>query len=369
MLNRRINVIQTCCLLLMMNAITNHVILIPLLLQTGQRDSWISVILSIVPACLIALIVLCILKAAGPQSLHDWLKRRIGRFGAGIVALIFFIYILSLALISLKDTTNWVKVTFLPYTPQSLTGLLLMVLCFATAYRGLWTIAVCAGALLPFVVIFGWFVATANFQYKDYTLLTPVLEHGFTPVLNGSLYAVGGIFEAILVLQLKHHMSKPMRWPAFMIFMLITIGLIAGPLMGSLANFGPAEAMMQRYPAYEQWRLVSLGKYISHMDFLSIYQWLSGSFVRISLLMFLLADLLQLKRKPARLGFLIPLTFAMILALKLPVSDMQFVRILRYVYYPAAVALLSAVTIFLFLLALISFARNRRRAPNASHNE
>lgn len=368
MLIRRINVIQTCILMLMTNAITNHVIIIPLMLQSGKRDAWLSTIVAMVPAFLLAFIVLSILRATAHQSLHNWLKTLIGRLGAWIFAFIFFVYLLSLDLISLKDTTTWVNVTFLPYTPPIVIGSLLVALCFMAAYKGLWTITVCAGVLLPFVVLFGFFVSASNLQYKDYSLLQPVLENGFGPVLNGTLYAVGGVFELILFLLLKQHMNRSIRLPALLVFVLITIGLIAGPLMGALANFGH-EAMQQRYPAYEQWRLVSLGKYITHLDFLSIYQWLSGSFVRISLFMFLLADLLQLKRRHARLGFLIPLGVAMILALMVPVSDMQFIRFLRYIYYPVSTAILSLLMIVLLLLSFITRLRNRRNSRNGSSIE
>lgn len=368
-MNRKINVVQTYFLLLMTNAITNHVIIIPLILREGRRDAWLSVIASALPVCLIALLALGIVQAAAHQSLYNWLRMHMGRFIAVLTVSFFFLYLLSLDLVTLKDTTNWVNVTFLPYTPPIVIGGLLVALCFAAAYKGLWSITVCAGALLPFVVLFGFFVSTANFQFKDYSLLMPILEHGLSPVWKGSLYATGGLFEIIFILLLQQHVSDRIRlWP-FMIFTLISIGLMIGPLMGSLANFGPFEAMRQRYPAYDQWRLVSFGKYISHLDFLSIYQWLSGAFIRISLLMFLLSDVLQLKRKPARLLFLIPLSVAMILVLFLPVSDMQFVRFLRDVYYPVTCALLSFVLIALFLFSRITILRNRRNVRHASENE
>lgn len=368
-MNRKINVIQTYFLLIMTNAITNHVIIIPLILREGQRDAWLSVIVSVLPSCLIALLILGVLQASGHQSLYDWLRIHMGRFIAVLTVSFFFLYLLSLNLISVKDTTTWVNVTFLPYTPPIVIGGLLVALCLAASYRGLWSITVCAGMLFPFVVLLGIFVSTANFQFKDYSLLTPILEHGLSPVWKGSLYATGGLFEIMFILLLPQHMSGRIRPWSFMIFTIITIGLMIGPLLGALANFGPFEAMRQRYPAYEQWRLVSFGKYISHLEFLSIYQWLSGSFIRISLLMFLLSDLLQFKRKPARLFFLIPLSAAMIIVLLLPVSDMQFVRILRDFYYPVSCALLSFVLIALFLFSRITILRNRRNFRHASDNE
>ncbi|WP_265181819.1 hypothetical protein [Geomicrobium sp. JCM 19055] len=52
--------------------------------------------------------------------------------------------------------------------------------------------------------------------------------------------------------------------------------LILGPLTGSLAAFGIAESLKLNTPAYEQWRLLALGRYITRLDSLSIFQWFSA---------------------------------------------------------------------------------------------
>ena len=47
----------------------------------------------------------------------------------------------------------------------------------------------------------------------------------------------------------------------------ILVGLTLGPLIGAITEFGPNEATKQRYPAYEEWGLVTIGRYIEHLDF------------------------------------------------------------------------------------------------------
>ena len=64
----------------------------------------------------------------------------------------------------------------------------------------------------------------------------------------------------------------------------ILMGLTMGPTIGAITEFGPIEAAKQRYPAYEEWGLGSIGRFIEHFDFLSIYQWLTGAFIRVGLL-------------------------------------------------------------------------------------
>ena len=84
-----------------------------------------------------------------------------------------------------------------------------------------------------------------------------------------------------------------------MLFLLL--GLTIGPLMGALTEFGPIEAATQRYPAFEEWRLAKIGRYFEHVDFLSIYQWLTGAFVRIGFLLFVTIELLGLAQQKKRI--------------------------------------------------------------------
>ncbi|MDV2887964.1 spore gernimation protein, partial [Alkalihalophilus pseudofirmus] len=85
-----------------------------------------------------------------------------------------------------------------------------------------------------------------------------------------------------------------------------------------------------RYPAYEEWRLVQVGKYIRHVDFLSIYQWLSGAFVRVSISLLLLIDLLPASHnKKFRHVWLTILGIFIVVLVELPISDMQYVSFLK----------------------------------------
>ncbi len=52
--------------------------------------------------------------------------------------------------------------------------------------------------VLSAVVVLGFFVAISNFQFKDFTLLKPILEHGFAPVLSGMIYPLSGLIEILL---------------------------------------------------------------------------------------------------------------------------------------------------------------------------
>src|SRR5690606_22187538 len=136
--------------------------------------------------------------------------------------------------------------------------------------------------LLPFVIVFGDFVMTANLPAKNYSLILPIAEHGWQPVFLGGLYVGGGLVELIVILLLQQELKKKVALWKLWLLSLFLVLLVFGPVLGAIAEFGPAEAARLRYPAFEEWRLVTIGNYIRHVDFFSIFQWLSGAFVRIA---------------------------------------------------------------------------------------
>ena len=97
-------------------------------------------------------------------------------------------------------------------------------------------------------------------QVKDYDLLRPFLEHGLQPALTSAVFPASGFVELLLFLFIQHKVKDRFRWYHFAIMLLILMGLTIGPTMGAITEFGPIEAAKQRYPAYEEWGLGSIGR-------------------------------------------------------------------------------------------------------------
>ncbi|WP_010273659.1 endospore germination permease [Paenibacillus senegalensis] len=306
---KEITILQTLFLIITAVGFSNHVTIIPMLLQAGLRDSWLSVLLTYLILNVWLIIPFYISKKIGKQSMYEWLKSHYSRWLAYFFVGLVAIYMLSIAAITIKETTTWVAITYLPYTPDIVIALGLILICIFIAGSGLQSLAITAGILLPVVWLLGYFVMSANFLYKDYSRLLPVLAEGAGPVMHTMLYAGGGFIELILVLFINHSISRPMRMIHWLILAFIITGLTLGPLMGAIATYGPIEAANQRYPAFEQWRLVVVGKYIAHVDFFALYQWLSGALIRIGLALFIILDLIRPKNRKSKLVSLLLLTF------------------------------------------------------------
>ncbi|MGN7356349.1 GerAB/ArcD/ProY family transporter [Paenibacillus sp. SAF-054] len=345
---------QGIMVILLSIGIMNHVFIIPLLLQATRRDAWISVIISVVPLLVLTGMIYTIARQMKDQKIEVWLERHFGKAVALVFKMLISLFMFTICYYTLFDTTNWAKITFLSATPVLVTSLILLALCFYAVVKGFKAIATASGILLPIVVVLGIFIMIVNVQYKDYSQLLPVLENGWKPVGTGIIYACSGSFEIFVYLFLQPKLSKPAKSWQLLILALVLVGLTLGPLIGAITIFDPFEAERQRYPAYEEWRIATLGKYISQTDFFSIYQWLSGAFIRISLALYLMVDIWDINKKRTRILTYLSLVIVLYCLNHYGPDDIHFLRFLKNYYFPASFVLLGLLTCILFILAHIS---------------
>ncbi|MBP1989959.1 GerAB/ArcD/ProY family transporter [Paenibacillus eucommiae] len=349
----KISVIPLFAIIILAVGLMNHVIVIPLLLDKAQRDSWLSVLI-VFPLFMIWIgLLFYIIRKTKQQPIIEWIEQRYGSFTGFLFRVVFILFFVSINLMTLKDTTTWTDIFYLPATPTWVIASSMTLLCFFAAKFGIRAIGITSGILLPFVVIFGDFVMSANLPKKDYSILMPMFENGIQPAIQGMTFVGGGLVELIILLCIHQHIASKIRLSHLIVLGCILVILILGPLTGSIAEFGPFEAAKQRYPAYEEWRLVTIGRYIQHVDFLSMYQWLAGSFIRISITMLLFVELLGIRTQKNRNTALILTAAGMIIFTQLPISDMRFMQFLSAVYFPVSLWTMLSVSCLLFILVMI----------------
>ncbi|MED1864624.1 endospore germination permease [Fictibacillus nanhaiensis] len=319
-------------LIILSSGLINHVLIIPVILSASGRDAWVSIMLSVLPYIVFILLIGSVLKKLGNQNFLDYLKIRLGPIPYYLLSGVFIIYFFFNAGITFRDTITWTQTNYLMDTPSLALGLLLGVLCFFGTNKGLQELSIVAMIALPLVVSFGLFIAFGNIQHKDYSMLLPITEHGWSPVLNGCVYVLSGLTELCTLLFLVQHTKKTLKWKHVFIVEFILVGLMIGPTMAAIAEFGPYEANKLRYPAFEQWKLLTISKEITRMDFLSIFQWISGAFIRVSLLIFLVAKLTGVKKH--RTWLVASLYILLIVYTLAPISNISIFNFLYDFFFP-----------------------------------
>ncbi|MCR2802467.1 GerAB/ArcD/ProY family transporter [Paenibacillus soyae] len=298
---KRFGILPSMAILALSVGLINHVLIGPLLLDAAGRDAWLAVFVSlglILPWGLIPFMNL--LNKLKHKRIDYWLKDRLPPFLVWLIMAYFLLIMFMIATETLVVTTSWSGTTYLPRTPNVVLCLVFVCLCMYAALNGLRTIAFMSCILIPFVVLLGDFVMTTNMPHKDYRYLLPMLENGAMPVIKAVVYLLTSFSELFYILLFQHHLSGSYNRKHMLVLVLFLALLALGPVAGAIAEFGPVEAEKMRYPAFSQWRLVSIGKYFEHVDFFAIYQWLSGALIRTSLAIYLILEysgIKQMKRQ------------------------------------------------------------------------
>lgn len=349
-----ISLLQTSMIILLCVGLMNHVLVIPVLLDKGGRDAWISTLFTIVPLFLWIPLIHYILKKIKNAHLFEWLKEKYSSWVAWLLVIPFLIYLYLIGFITVHETTTWLVTSNLPQTPIIVTGTVFMILCFFAARSGINSIAILSGILLPLVVILGYFASFTNAKFKDYGLLLPMLEHGIRPAFDGMIIAGAGAIELVIVLLFRRHIVADFKLWHLWLLGFFFIYLVVEPVIGAISEFGPFSAALQRYPAFEEWRLVKIGKHLEHVDFLVVYQWTAGAFIRIATALFLIIDLLHLKSKRSKTIGLLFITLSIIAANQLPISDQTFLYLLTEYYFPLSLIVMVLCSFVLFVLAVFA---------------
>ncbi|MFH0066179.1 endospore germination permease [Peribacillus sp. NPDC056705] len=319
---KKISSIQTLSIFFLSIGLLNHVILIPFLLSTGGRDSWFFSLLIIGLIPVWVYILSRIIKNMNNRSLTNWLDNRFGKPIKNIVLFFIVIYLISLVLATTKETIDWITTTFLFETPSLAIIIPFTLLCIFLAHSGMHSIAICSSVLLPIVIILGIFVATGNIPTKDYSHLLPLFENGYFHGVKSLQYSGYGLAELILIAFFQEKLTDKTSWKVLVFTYLGLLFLLMGPLTAALAEFSPTLAEAMRYPAYEQW-LLTIGKYIEHTDFFSIYQWLAGAYIRVSLGLFLITEIFNRKTEKMKVGILFAVGFLMVVISIVPFSNFK----------------------------------------------
>lgn len=328
-----------------------------LLIKEAKRDAWISVLITtLIYLCWVFCLLLIIRRLNNNNPFGSWLEGKAGKTAARLVLISFATYVLISAYLSLRDVMVFTNVMFLTYTPSFITTLVFIILCTYLAKSGIRSIAICASVLvlnILLLIIIQQILSSIN--NIDYKLILPVLAEGWTPVMNATVIMGRALTDSIFILFLVHH-SKGVSTKNMMIFSIAVCLLILITVIGLIMTFGPVEAAIIRYPYYQLWRVVRLTQYLDHLDFFTLIQTLFAGLIKISLSLFILAEMISYRK-----WIIYVSAGALFFFTLLPISDMTYLRWLVTYVYPAIVVyiMISTMTIL-----LISFRKRGHNLEN-----
>ncbi|QCR32393.1 endospore germination permease [Lysinibacillus sp. SGAir0095] len=339
---------QLLLLLIISTGLLNHVILLPSLLSVAGRDSWVSVVISYPVSIIFILLIYYILKNSPPEGFFSLLKKRLGKSFSTFLSIPLILYLFISAYVTIRDILIWLNAYFLSEYSILVITILLCISCCMVTMVGLKNMSITCGLLLPIVMILGILISIINTTHKDPSQLFPIFSSGFSPIVKGGVYVLSSLLEVYIIILFRPFVQEQIKFKHLMILITILTGLIFGPLTAALMEFGLTEAVNFRYPAYEQWRILGIGDYISHLDFFALFQWLSGALIRVGLHMYLLCTFFTSTKQNYRLNLKVVFgVYIVFFALMMVnVQSHIFLEMVYNIYFPICFLFFSLQIIF-----------------------
>lgn len=249
------------------------------------RDAWLAFILGIAAALVIAALVAALGVRFPGQTLAEAARRALGRFLGGGLGLIYALYFLLAAIVTLRMAMEGLAFA-LPRTPLLALSLLLVPPLVYAAAMGLQVVGRTSVILLTLLSFFGIILSLAAISASDYTLLLPLLEHGFRPVAVGALHILGLIGEMSVLAtvqgRVKGGASFRINALILLLFLLVTIGHLTGPIV----VFGPELVERLTFPIADEVKILRIPDLLERMDSVGVVLWLMALALKIPLFLY-----------------------------------------------------------------------------------
>src|SRR5690606_17674427 len=108
--------LQIIFLMLISIGISNHVLILPHLLQAAGRESWLTIMFGYVLLIIWSIFLYLIIKSMRNTSIQDWVEERAGKIGSLIIRGGITLFLIAAGMIIVFDTTITVGIYFLPKT-------------------------------------------------------------------------------------------------------------------------------------------------------------------------------------------------------------------------------------------------------------
>lgn len=274
-----------------------YLIAVPIILQDAKRDAWLSVIMSSFLACIWMIIIYFIIAMLNGQSIFQFLDNNYGKSLTRILRTLLLIYFFLTLLISLKTAIDIMKSIYFPMTPIWVIACLFMIFAFYATILGFRSVIMIAGVLFPVFILLSIFSIFFNIKYTDISYLLPFMEEGIRPVFNGGIKNILVFSEFVWLLLLVHYVQHTRKKRTYLIMLAIITVVMLITMIQGITSFGPAQATNHLFLYYEEWRLIRVNKFLEHIDFFSVFIWMGAIFIRVSLILFIIGDLITLQKK------------------------------------------------------------------------
>ncbi|WP_127532570.1 GerAB/ArcD/ProY family transporter [Paenibacillus kobensis] len=283
--NQKISALQMALLLYSTVLATGFMVLPSFAALHASNDYWMTGLLAGSTGVIAIGLAVSLHTHFPRQTVIEYGRRIVGKAAGTVIGLVYAMILMHLSGVILREYAEFVKGNFLFNTP----GLFIMISMIglsACAVRG--GVEVIARGTMLFTPLFviPLFILLMLIPDLNPGNMLPVLNHGFRPVLQGSIMPGAWVSEMFLMNFLLPSLANPeqgRRWG----FISLTAIVLSMTYINFITLFLlNADAGDKMFPVLVAFRYISVGGFFENLESLLLAMWVIGSFVKLTVFLY-----------------------------------------------------------------------------------
>lgn len=251
------------------------------------HDAWIAVALGLIEGLLIAWIFTALAKQFKNKTIIEINSLVYGTILGKCISVLFIWYLFHLGALVLNNYIRFLNLELYPHTPKTVGLLLLMLVCAATAGRGIEVVARCSLILVPLTILVAFADTFFVIPHMDLNNLLPILDLPIEKLLWAAHGTASFPFaETVAFLMVFAFLDKSGKE-----FSAVSRGLLIAGIMFILITVRNAAvlgqmATVQNYPSYLAAQVIDVGDIFTRLEVLVAINLITMGFIKISVLFY-----------------------------------------------------------------------------------
>jgi spore germination protein KB len=329
--------------------------------EHAGRDMWLSPILASLTGFLSVYLADRLNRMYPQETIIQYSEHIVGRILGKITGFVYVLFFLLLEWTILREYGEVIVGQFLPRTPLLVVIGSMLLLCASAVRGGVEVLGRTSQFFVPiFILVFALNILLLVPDLKPVNMF-PVMEKGILPSIMGAYQPLKWFGEFILISFMLPSMTdreKGRKWGMITVSaVMITMVVIN---VAVLFLFGEISSGLT-YPFVEAVRYISIGDFLEHIESLVMAIWVTGTFIKISVVYYVIAlGTAQWLKLPDYRPTLLPFGILLVLSSMWPIPNLAELSVYLDTLAPMiAITIQTALPMFLLLIAVI-----RKRVTN-----
>ena len=252
------------------------------LASAAAQDGWIICLLGMCGGFVIVWSYHALMSMYPSMTFIEINQKVLGRWIGGLTSLYFLFTFFVLTCAMVWSVSDFLITLVIPETPIIAVMTLFTIVSLIGAYYGIEVIARALEIFFPWLILFLLLIIIGIIPKIDLRNLQPILENGWTPVINGSFEFMSfTFFELVVFLSIYAQVIQEKVKTSFYIGLIIAEVCILIITLSSLLVLGPAIVADSTYATYLLGKKISIGEFFQQIEVVVGTLWLLSVFIKM----------------------------------------------------------------------------------------